>query len=173
MKRLFFTDIFAHTHVVEVLDTSTMPFAHLQTITLGISFVSGLTFLGGVRDILVFTSYEKRSIRAINCHDGREEWTVGPLVLERECQPIALCRIGNGKPSSKFPRNYTFRKKGSVSFLSGQLETGRHQNIFMNLVCNKCQYDRHILAGNEKTFDGNCLIRIINKKRENDPVSVE
>ena len=97
LKRLFFKDISSREQRVEVLDTSTIPFTAVQTITFGFSIPDGLAYLGGDKELLVFTSYEKYSIRAINCHDGMEEWTVGPFVLGQKCRPLGLCRIGNGK----------------------------------------------------------------------------
>ena len=103
-SRLFFKDhSFDHDEgKVEVLDTSTTPFTPLQTITLGFSFTHGLTYLGGYSDVLVFTSYEKKSIRAITAKDGREMWTIGPQVLGKNCQPHDLCTTGNGKSSFAF-----------------------------------------------------------------------
>ena len=100
LKRLFYKDhTFDHDEgKVEVLDTSTMPFTPLQTITLGFSYTHGLTYLGGDRNLFVFTSYEKKSIRAISGDDGREVWTVGPQILGKNCQPHHLCATGNGKP---------------------------------------------------------------------------
>ena len=103
-RRLFFKDhSFDHDEgKVEVLDTSTMPFTPLQTITLGFSFTHGLTYLGGDKDLLVFTSFEKKSIRAISGKDGKEMWTVGPQVLGKKCHPHDLCTTGNGKSSFAF-----------------------------------------------------------------------
>ena len=100
LRRLFYKDhAFDHDEgKVEVLDTSTMPFTPLQTITLGFSHTHGLTYLGGDRNLLVFTSYQKKSIRAISGDDGREVWTVGPQILGKNCQPHHLCATGNGKP---------------------------------------------------------------------------
>ena len=97
LKQLFFKDIYSREQRVQVLDTSTMPFTPVQTITFGFSIPRGLAYLGDDKELLLFTSYEKYSIRAINCHDEREEWTVGPFVLGRKCRPLGLCRIGNGK----------------------------------------------------------------------------
>ena len=97
LKRLFFKDTSSGEPTIEILDTSTTPFSYVQTITLGIFFTSGLAYLGGDKELLVFTTYDKNSIKAINCHDGREEWAVGPLALGRKCRPLDLCRTRNGK----------------------------------------------------------------------------
>ena len=97
LKRLFFKDIYSREQRVEVLDASTIPFTPVQTITLGFSIPSDIAYLGGDKELLLFTSYEKYSIRAINCHDEREEWTVGPFVLGRKCRPLGLSKIENGK----------------------------------------------------------------------------
>ena len=104
LRRLFFKDhSFDHDEgKVEVLDTTTMPFTPLQTITLGFSFTHGLTYLGGDTDLLVFTSFEKKSIRAISAKDGSEMWTVGPQMLGKNCHPHDLCTTGNGKSTFSF-----------------------------------------------------------------------
>ena len=81
---------------IVVLNTTTLPFLPVRSITLGFDFPFEMVYLEDDTDMLVITSNVKRLIKAIQVTDGTPVWSLGPVAAGREIHPHGVCSSPKG-----------------------------------------------------------------------------
>ena len=83
--------------LIVLLDTTTLPFLPVRSISLGFDFPFEIAYLEGGTDTFLVTSNVKRLIKAIQVTDGNPLWSLGPVIAGKEIHPHGVCSSPKGE----------------------------------------------------------------------------